>query len=76
MDYRKSIIMTLIKCQEGKGKDFNDLINGVFLIYNNLVDTNEKLDHTEYRNKMRDTFRKFDNWYDEINTPVELKLVG
>jgi len=75
MDYREFVITTLIKC-ERDSKYINVLINGVFKIYNGFVDTNEKLDQTEYLIKIKDQFEKFDNWYDEINKPVELKLVG
>ena len=74
MDYREFVLTTIVHCQRDVNY-FNILINGVFKIYNHFVDTNEKLDQTDLK-KIQDRIYKFEEWLEEIDTSVELKLVS
>jgi len=71
-DYRSFVLYNISHLNQ---KRLNNLIFSVLKIYNRLVGNN-KLDEKEYLTMMFDKHRKFDNWLEEINTPVELKLVG
>ena len=68
----KSIILKYFK----RKSTITELIVGVVLTFNEFVSKSEKINPTDFINSLNKKFMMFENWLEEKNEEVELKLVA